>query len=163
MSMNKRGGFLFLVFIMLVLMGLIIYFLNDYFPEDANTRIELSCPTANLTCPRVNVTCPNQPIQHSVIKEVIYTSNFQEIITGCYIERPFEAVKWDCDKIAKECVSRLHNAGYSCFVRYGKYKHGTKENYRYENHAWGECGKGFIIEFTAGQIVPPWEHWRYTT
>ena len=161
MTLIKEVGNILIICFSVLFMSILVNFaFGDFFEETPNT-IELSCPTANLTCNPAPCNCPNQPTQYITQKEVTYTSHFQKIITACNIEREYEATKWDCDVIAKECVKRLQNAGYNCYTRYGKYNKGTKEERNVENHAWINCGNNLIIEATNGEIIHPKEYWRY--
>jgi len=161
MTLIKEIGNIIIICLFVIIMSITVNFAFGPFFEETSNTIELSCPTANLTCNPASCICPNQPTQYITQKEVTYTSHFQEIITGCAEEREYEPVKWDCDKISIECVGRLQNAGYNCYVRYGKYNKAIKGQKNFENHAWINCGNNLIIEATKGEIIPPSEYWRY--
>jgi len=147
-----------LVFVLLVLVAVGALVVFDTEPEI--TRINLTCPEANITIPQAVCICPEN-VYVQPAKEKVYTSHFQEIITGCASEKPYKANGWDCDRISKECSSRLQNAGYPCHTQIGYY---FEDDGSRTNHAWIECGNNdeyLIIESTSGQIVPPWEWERY--
>jgi len=161
MGIIKEVGNILVICFFVIFVSILINFAFGFMFEETQNTIELSCPTANLTCNPAPCNCPNQPTQYVTQKEVTYTSHFQEIITGCAEEREYELIKWDCDIIAKECVTRLQNAGYNCYVKYGNYNKGEKDLKDYERHAWINCGNNLIIEATTGQIAHPSEYWRY--
>ena len=148
------GGILVIIF--LIALGVSVA-CNE---EQEITRINLTCPKANITIPQAVCTCPENVVIQQV-EQKVYTSHFQEIITGCASEKPYKANGWDCDRISNECSSRLQNAGYPCHTQVGYY---FAEDGSRTNHAWIECGNNdeyLIIESTSGQIVSPWEWERY--
>ena len=156
-----KGNANLFLFVVLGVSALFIFIFMTV-PAPEVEHINLSCPT-----PIINLSCPEnkpiiKPIENTIIQqEKVYTSHFQEIISGCAEEREYEPIKWDCDIISKECVLRLKNAGYNCYTRNGKYNKGTEENKNYERHTWINCGNNLIIEATKGEIVHPSEYWRY--
>ena len=148
-----------LVLLNCILLFVCMILLCLYLNSNCDPCVCPGCPKVLCEC---SFECESPPIHVTNVTNTIveYSSQFQEIVSGVCIEKPYQLGGWDCDKRALEIVKRLQHSGLPCHTQVGRY---NNDDF-YFDHAWVVCGKGgegLIIEPNTCAIVEGYNYWRY--